>query len=346
MLSIYFLYLLCFPILALYRFGKASQNTKRNSLLTKEDTQYLKGLSACFVILAHMVEWLSETERMNSLFHFIFGQFGGVGVLIFFFVSGYGIYESYGEKILPANYLWKRIGSVYLPYLLIKFVFLVWGSITGLEKFSVKRWLSVVSMQEEWFVQVIMLQYIIVFIIGKCCKWKLAWLISMLADCILSFFFILENRPIGWHNALWLFTVGMVCSQYKENLISFYQKWTVAKIMVLLGLFVMFGLFFAVYKGAFWVNPMKVLAGVALCIAVCGIFQKYKFRSACMLWLGKMSLYMYVVHVNVWRTIYLENIICKCWMMIILTLIGSEMVFQLVQLSKKWKDNLLFHNKM
>ena len=97
MLGIYLLFLLIFAVTVIYKVKTLSQN-KGNVLLSKTDTEFLRGISACFVIIAHSCIWINEMMEGDKVLYFVISQLGGIGVLIFFFVSGYGIYEKYAHK--------------------------------------------------------------------------------------------------------------------------------------------------------------------------------------------------------------------------------------------------------
>lgn len=96
MITEYILFLVILPILVLWRF-KFVDRSEEKQILNKTDTIALRGVSAFFVIAAHYMAWVDEMTgyATNAVVKGIVGQLGGIGVLIFFFVSGYGIFESY-----------------------------------------------------------------------------------------------------------------------------------------------------------------------------------------------------------------------------------------------------------
>lgn len=88
---------------------KASRNLMTNGagescakLLMRDASTALKGLSAFFVIAAHIHGWtegLVPVAAWSKLTDIVLTQLGGMGVLVFFFLSGYGIQEGIWEKI-------------------------------------------------------------------------------------------------------------------------------------------------------------------------------------------------------------------------------------------------------
>lgn len=330
MIGIYLLCLAIFPATVLYKVEILPQN-KANVLMSKTDTRFLRGVSACFVILAHFCAWVNEIQGMNSYFYFAISQLGGIGVLIFFFVSGYGIYESYADKTPGWDYLWKRAKSVYFPYLAIKFLLLIPESIIeGRITLGTYKFVSILLV-EDWFIHVILIQYIAFFIIWKFLSVNRMILYSIVFDSVLSFVYILEGKPDGWFNALWLFTFGMLCSQYKDKICNFFGVRAWIKSFLFLGAFCIIGTLFAVNKGSYWANPFKPIGGVFLCLAICGILRKLTFESMPMSYIGKCSMYLYIIHINLWPALHIENVIYRFWAALVLSVLLSVVIYNLTR---------------
>lgn len=82
-------------------------------MISKEDTQLLKGLAILMVIVEHLGQVL-HIAALNPL--------GPIGVCLFLFISGYGLSYSY-EKNGRNGYLKKRVLKVYVPYLVSVIIF-------------------------------------------------------------------------------------------------------------------------------------------------------------------------------------------------------------------------------
>lgn len=122
-------------------------------------------MSAFFVIAAHYMVWVDEMTRYatNVVVKGIVGQLGGIGVLIFSFASGYGIFESYGYREVDKTYIIERFKGVYFPYILMKLIFLVPYHALGLSNGKVISELISILLVEDWFIHVIVIQYIVFF---------------------------------------------------------------------------------------------------------------------------------------------------------------------------------------
>lgn len=162
-----------------------------------------------------------------------------------------------------------------------------------------RRLLSVLLIEEDWFVHVIMVQYIVFWVLWKFLGRKRLVLGSAVADCLLSVLYILMDKPDRWVNGLWLFTFGMWCSMHKTQIKGFFARRRWGKIILCGAGFAGLGLVFALYKGAGWANLVKPVSGFFLCGGLCGLMQAVSFRSPAMQWFGKRSLHLYVVHVYV-----------------------------------------------
>ena len=86
-------------------------------MISKEDTQLLKGLAIMMVIIQHIGQIL-HISVLNPL--------GPIGVCLFLFISGYGLSFSY-EKNGRSGYFVKRVLKVYIPYLVSIALFCVWS---------------------------------------------------------------------------------------------------------------------------------------------------------------------------------------------------------------------------
>ena len=335
--SIYILYAVFFPISALWGI-KIRCNKVSDTLLSTNDTLYLRGVSACFVILAHFCIWTNKlTSVMNRLFYLITSQLGGIGVLIFFFVSGYGIYESYANKPPSISYLYKRGRNAYLPYFMVKICFLFINFVIGTRSEIKLKDIILIATVEDWFIRVILIQYIAFYVIWRFFSKRKIIEYSVIVDFVMSFIFIMQHKPDGWFNALWLFTFGMVCSQYKNKIISFFEKHIHIKVMLLCSASAVFGGLFVYNKGVYWADVFKPVSGVFLCIAICGVMYCREFTSRIMAYFGRRSMYLYIVHINIWNLIDILGVVEKFWIALVISILFTEILYQFIEIFFKQK---------
>lgn len=310
-------------------------NEECNQLFTKTDTAAIRGVSAIFVMVAHYSIWFNQLSEvtMNKLVILPLEQLGGIGVLLFFFASGYGINESYGKKDNITGYLTKRFWGVYVPYILMKLITNTMLIVTKLIPNDSKVLLSYLAILgiPDWFIFVIILQYVSYYLARKYFP-KYDLLFSVVADTVMTFIFVVQNRPIGWFNALWLFTFGILVSRYQHEIMGIINK---SRLLVLLTSFIGFcllGAVFALFKGNSWANFIKPIAGMLLSLSFCSIFRWIKLENRVVLWFGKCSLYLYIVHIAVWDIVtkYVVNIRLSLLMAIVLSFLLTEVVFRIV----------------
>ena len=340
MISIYILCTVLFPLLALWKIKTRDQQTS-TILLSKNDTLYLRGVSACFVLFAHFCTYLNQvTAGMNRLFYAGISQLGGIGVLIFFFASGYGIYESYADKTPNRNYLIKRGGSIYLPYLIIKLCILGLELIAGVRtKIGIRDLVAIVTV-ENWFIHIILIQYIIFYVIWRYFGKKKIIIYSIIADLVLSMVYFFWQRPDRWFNALWLFTFGMACSLRKKEIRIFFAEHVWVRIALCCAGFAVFGVIFVANKGVYWANLFKPVSGAFLCIAICGIMCQKEFTSRIMAYFGKRSMYLYIVQIPVWSVVNIDEPIEKFWVSLLFSLIFMELIYRFVEAFTKYAFRL------
>lgn len=80
-----------------------------------EVIDYLKGFSILTIVLLHLIQYISFPEIIQKL-----SKIGGTGVHVFFFCSGFGLFNSYAkEEIGLFNFLKRRFVKIYVPYILV-----------------------------------------------------------------------------------------------------------------------------------------------------------------------------------------------------------------------------------
>ena len=261
-----------------------------NKLLTRNATTVLKGLSAFFVIAAHTHAWLQDsvqTITINKFTDIILTQLGGMGVLIFFFLSGYGIQEGYGKRVVDRTYIYKRIKNVHLPYVELKLFFTIAGLLTG--SITVKdipaRLLGILTL-EDWFIFVIVIEYFFYYVARKVLRQNYILLLLVL-NIGLTIIFILQNRADRYINSMWLFLFGIILSMYQESFYKILKNHIIPVSLLSLMLFFITGAIFAINKGALWADIVKPISGMALCVFLICITHGIRLNSPFLAWGGR-----------------------------------------------------------
>jgi len=213
--------------------------------------EFLKGYSIFTIVIFHSFQ----------LFHFhnIFGKlitFGGTGVHLFIFLSGFGLYLSQLNNPIPfIPFLKKRISKIYFPYIvvvLLSSLFSIFIPIYKNSLYSLGGHILLYKMFDEsiigsygyplWFISMIMQFYIVFFaliyfkeIFSNIKFLFICFLISILWSGLVIMLGK-ENERI-WNSFflqyLWEFGLGIVfASVYKQN--GFKLKFKVKSIYLLI----------------------------------------------------------------------------------------------------------------
>lgn len=297
-------------------------------LLTHDDSNLLKGIAACFVILSHAVYAAQAKGLLQAGIFTLLTQLGGIGVLIFFFLSGYGIYKGYGERKLGPGFLGKRIRNIVVPVVIIK-VFLYFIMDVSGRKFNLQEIL--VSFQSEWFVAIILIEYVLFCVswiaVRTECTWKKIICDTLLNICLIAVFVCSHADP-KWYNGVLLFPAGMLAAKYERQLIGGFGHWWGTSLAICTALLALCSLCFMVYKGVWWSNIFKTGAGIALGLLFCIIFLKIRFYFAILNFIGKRSLYYYVIHVNLVAVLKMDFVTQLMWILLY-TVILSELFYRM-----------------
>ena len=91
-----------------------------------EVVNFLRGFAIFTIVLMHCVQGHLEGVMHKA------ASLGGAGVHVFILCSGFGLYLSYMNKPLGyTDFLRKRFGKVYFPYIIVIVLYAVWGLISS-----------------------------------------------------------------------------------------------------------------------------------------------------------------------------------------------------------------------
>ena len=298
-IGLFIIFMVLFPVVSLVGIGKKEKAGE--SLLSKDDSRYIRGFATCGVFLAHTESYMEEFGMPYVSIMRPFSIMGGVGVLLFFFVSGYGLWKAYSCDMDCIKYWKKRIFNTYLPAVIIETVFAV-ESLSRLENWSVSSFFYAVFIS-CWFIDVIMIEYVIFFLsylVSKLFHNSKTYMLIIIyiTDILIAVLFLLCGFEARWYNGLLLFPVGMSVALHENFLMRAIRKQWWAWFSAFLTIFLGLGIVFCLNKGALWADFIKTLSGVALSLLFAIIMQKLKLGNKAMFWIGDRSLYVYLVHIG------------------------------------------------
>lgn len=254
-------------------------------LLDFNYTNCLRGVAILLIMTGHIVGTME--------FRYI-TPFGGIGVALFLFLSGFGCNESYKYKGL-GGFWQKKVKRVLLPYgiaITLLYVFLhksSWGLSYLLEIFGIQT--------TYWFIAFLMKWYIVFWVTTK---FILRW--RMIAMSLCAFLVLVMLPEIEAEQAL-SFLLGVVCSEKLKNVKSL-SKSKLA-IITILG-FVIGVLFLTIkqlpvvrqYEGEFIYAIIQMMIKTPFAISLVAIptFVPSLLKSRYLILAGIISYELYLVH--------------------------------------------------
>ena len=204
-----------------------------------EVINFLRGFAIFTIVLMHCVQGHLEGVMHKA------ASLGGAGVHVFILCSGFGLYLSYMNKPLGyLDFLKKRFGKVYFPYIIVIGLYAVWGLISS----GAVKWDAIAShvflykmFDNEldvslcypfWFISTIIQFYIFFPLIMRLIRirggYLLALLISILWATLVGWLGYEDYRPWGsfFLQYLWEFALGMWIAEKVKN-----SEWTEDKMM-------------------------------------------------------------------------------------------------------------------
>ncbi len=296
------------------------------SFLSKERTVALRGVLALMVLICHLharVELFS-----NSILGTLFTAFGYLAVSVFFFLSGYGLTESYKKDNLAINNFHK---TKIFPFFLICCVAILIYTIRDLlcADFDVfvffqSFFIGKTIVDNGWYLQVQLLLYILFYIAFRFVSKRKLICISLfiLGYIIACYLFKLSST---WYESIICFALGVFVSQYRCNFIKMLNK----KRAILLSVVCLFVLFvITLYFGnkAILGYPIKIIvkiiSTVCFTLFVVIIISTIKIDNFILTFLGKISLEIYILQglfLNFYKNVI---VISNDWLYILITMIS------------------------
>ncbi len=201
------------------------------------------------------------------------------------------------------------------------------------------------SLQEAWFIYVIMIQYFVFFISWTVSKGRqeLLLILNFILSLAVATALYFTNVNARWYNGLLLFPIGMTVACYEKKLLASFQKNWLLHLGLHLIIFILAGGAFTYVKGSSAAaDLLKMLAGASMGLLVCIIYMRVRSVSGIMRYIGRRSLFFYLVHLELRSAITkIENMdsVTAFYLILPLTFILSEIFYALCQRAteKIWK---------
>lgn len=269
--------------------------------LAREETNALRGLAALMVVAAHYVQRINMLDIAVSIP--LVSKLGRYGVAIFFVCSGYGLMESYQrDKSLP-GYWRKRLKTVFLPYWLIQALSLCFLPIT--DHISGRALIFQFTGIRHWYIVVCFFLYLIFYFTVKYCdKYLLVGI--LIGISLLNIILICIQVPDYWYMSNYTFLFGILLSVYK---MEFANNRKGIQLIAAVVLFLTSSVAYAKLSHI-WVIYFicKNLSAVFWTALVFLLIRYISVKNKLLQEIGGCSLFLYIIHLNVFDFIDFRNI--------------------------------------
>ena len=273
-----------------------------NDYLGVKFTTGLKGFLALGIVFHHLSQWVTTGTEFSN-----FGYMGTYIVSVFFFLSGYGLYvQNERKENYLDNFLVKRLSKILTPFIIISSIYLIYRSINGQVLSSsffidlFKKGSTVIY--NGWFVDIIILMYIFFYISFRVFNNKT---IAILVNTLFIIFYIVLAIKLEygfwWYNSSLPFILGLIWAKNKENIDRLLKKYYfIPLVSVTVLLFVSHQYSFILQKFHLVDNYSYALAAnidnVIFTFYLILIVRKIDFSNNYLLFLGKISFELYMIH--------------------------------------------------
>lgn len=169
-------------------------------ILDRTATTKMKAMAIIMVVICHVG---------TTLFGRLFNPFGGIGVSTFMILSGYGLMESFKQHGLDGFWR-KRLSRVLVPYLIFLLVYCAYRMVANGE-------FPIFNLR-YWFVEYIVIWYVLFYFIMKYCP-KCKWILLSIAAIV-----IIWVMPCLQAQQSLCFMAGILISEKKDDVASISRK--------------------------------------------------------------------------------------------------------------------------
>ncbi|HXB30360.1 MAG TPA: acyltransferase [Puia sp.] len=280
-----------------------------------EVIDFLKGYSILSVVLYHFFQGIQLSPLLSKAINF-----GGTGIHIFFFASGFGLFFSHLQKPIGyRDFLKNRFTKIYIPYIIVVTLSALISLFIPIYENNWNNYFSHVFFYKMfddhligtygyqlWFISSIVQFYLLFPLIVKLREWipgKTFLLVGLLISYTWVTIFLLLNKD-GYRNwnsfflmFIWEFMLGMYCAEmYLKN---GYKFWDIPKSYLIgisiggLGIYSLMAIMGGRFGKSF--NDVPALFGYAsLCIFIYSL--KIKWFNRFIFFTARLSFSIFLIH--------------------------------------------------
>ena len=273
-----------------------------NNYLNVKSTNGLKGFLALGIVFHHLSQWVTTGVEFSN-----FNYMGTYIVSAFFFLSGYGLYiQNERKEGYLDNFLVKRLSRILIPFIFISSIYLIYRSING-QALTASFFMSLFKkgstvIYNGWFVDIIILMYVFFYISFKIFSNRT---VAILVNTLLIGGYIILAIKLGygfwWYNSSLPFVLGLLWAKHKKYIDEVLNKYYFIVLVCITGLLFISHQYDIVYKKLHLVDSYSYaflanIDNVIFTIFFILIVRKIDFSNKYLLFLGRVSFELYMIH--------------------------------------------------
>lgn len=240
----------------------------------------------------------------------MFFNLGGYwAVIIFLFISGYGLYQKYQLNNIPFSFWNRRISRLYIPLWITLILFISLDSfLIDLYQPSIEIVLNFLGIHFNgaltqinavaWFVEYIMILYGIYWLSSKIPFGENSKLIVLVFLCFLIFL-IASFPPVKYYHSIWrqysvVFPLGVLFAKHQKRIVTFLETKIKHYSLLLVPLIISVFLFFNWPTSV--LNDLRPVPLILALIIFLLLYQKINLQSTFLIFIGTYSYEIYLLH--------------------------------------------------
>lgn len=295
-LNIYLIFLVIISLIGI-QFCFKKGNSK---YLSRTNTSCIKGIFILIVFYSHFTQYTSVNMHKDFLMYDLRICLGQLMVTLFFFYSGYGIFESIKNKkdyvkFLPRN----RIFKTWFHFAMMVCIFLVLALIVKTPDIDIKCFFGAFIGwrnfgNSNWYIFAIIFLYISTFISFSIFNNKKDYQKAIITNYVLTIILILFlyiHKEFYWYNTLLCYNLGLSFSYHKKGIEEKLFNWK--KYFIVLGTtLVTFIILYQLKKESFWYFEIYAMT---FCLLIVELTIIINFRSKILKWFGDRLFWIYIL---------------------------------------------------
>ncbi len=255
------------------------------------------------IVISHYAEWwawFTPSDGNAELFRLGMTKLGDYGAALFFLFSGYGLVKSLKGRPVSLPFVWKRIRTVYLPYLAVMGIIeALSGGFSDWKDFG-----YFVSGYDHWYMFVLFLFYLAFLLIWT---FSLPSFLRVLLFSIFTYLLSWKLYTMGmaefWYCSNFAFPLGLLIGEYEKTgrLIADKIGWILIPVLTVFMILIIrsgLGLNGQPLAEEFTAREIWMLIGAQFCWCLLAVFcsAKWPYYGPILKFIGKNSLYIYLTH--------------------------------------------------